>query len=466
VGFAWDPFHNGKTAIRGGFGIFDVLPAPYILQLYAATTAPFVTALGTVGPPNTPSPPAGAFPGGIPALATNAKPQSRVWGYIDENIKRNYVFQYNFNIQRQITPSMTLTVGYTGSRGFNNPLLTEGGNSVQPVNLNNRIPGVGFYWPIPYTLGTTGAGSAALYNPNVGIVRSIFWLSRSYYNGLQVKLDKRLSHGFQALGSFTWSKNIDDTSGSAAADTFTNEWNAPIWYELGMDRGLSAFNVGRNLVISGLWNAPVPKNLGSFGNKALGGWQLGAISSLSDGIPVTPSIGMDGSDLLGEIFTTIAPPQFLASSTCTSFASTVNPGNPNNYIRPECFGLVPQTPANTPYCDTGRAASLGVPGTCPNIRGNLARNMIIGPGLFNLDFSLVKNTYIPKISESFNVQFRAEFFNALNRANFAPPTLAANQGGGPLQVINSNGQRLSGFGQITSTQTPARQIQFALKIIW
>ena len=181
---------------------------------------------------------------------------------------------------------------------------------------------------------------------------------------------------------------------------------------------------------------------------------------------MTPSIGMDGSDLLGEIFTTIAPPQFLGSSTCNSFASVVNPGNPNTYLRAECLGLVPQTSVNTPYCDTARATSLGVPGTCPNIRGNLARNMIIGPGLFNLDFSVVKNNYIPKISESFNVQFRAEFFNALNRANFAPPTLAANQGGGPLQVISSTGQPVPGFGRITSTQTPARQIQFALKVIW
>jgi hypothetical protein len=198
----------------------------------------------------------------------------------------------------------------------------------------------------------------------------------------------------------------------------------------------------------------------------LGGWQLGAIASVADGIPMTPSIGMNGSDLLGEIYTTIAPPQFLASSTCNSFASVVNVGNPNNYLRPECLGLIPQTTVNTPYCDTVRAASLGVPGTCPNIRGNLARNMIIGPGLFNLDFSVVKNNYIPKISESFNVQFRAEFFNSLNRANFQSPTLAANQGGGALQVIDSSGARNGAFGQITLTQTPARQVQFALKVIW
>jgi hypothetical protein len=219
-------------------------------------------------------------------------------------------------------------------------------------------------------------------------------------------------------------------------------------------------------VVNGLWNSPTPKSLGAIGNHVLGGWQLGLIASLADGIPVTPSIGMDGSDLLGEIYTTINPPQFLGSSTCTSAKSAVNVGNPNYYLNTACLGLVPQTAVNTPFCDVARAKTLGVPGTCPNIRGNLGRNSIIGPGLENFDFSMVKNNYIPKISESFNVQFRAEFFNVLNRANFAPPALAANQGGGPLEVISSAGQPVPGVGLITATQTPARQIQFALRLVW
>jgi hypothetical protein len=206
--------------------------------------------------------------------------------------------------------------------------------------------------------------------------------------------------------------------------------------------------------------------LGAFGNGLLGGWQLGLIASAADGIPVTPSMGMDGSDMLGEIITTINPPQFIPGPGCTSAKSVVNPGNPNGYLKANCFGLVPKTAVNTPYCDVTRASALGVPGTCPNIRGDLGRNSIIGPGLINFDFSMVKNTYVPKISESFNVQFRAEFFNVFNRVNFAPPALAANQGGGPLEVISSVGQPVPGFGLITSTQTPGRQIQLALKVIW
>ena len=322
---------------------------------------------------------------------------------------------------------------------------------------------MGYYWPTPWTLAPGVDGQAALYNPLVQIVRSIMWQARSYYNSLQVKLDKRMSRGFQVQGSFTWSKSIDDSSGSAAADTFSNEWNALPTYDLRLVRGLSAFNVGRNLVVNGLWNAPSAKSLGTFGERVLGGWQLGLISNLSDGVPIMPSMGMDAPDMLGEIIPTLNPPNRVVGPGCDS---AVNPRNPSHYLKPECFSMVPQTALNTPYCDTVRARALGFPGYCPNIRGNLGRNSIIGPGLFNVDFSLLKNNYIPRISETFNVQFRAEMFNVLNRANFAPPGLSANTGGGAMQAIFANGQPNSQFGQIVATQTPARQIQFALKVVW
>jgi len=463
IGFAWDPFHDGKTAVRGGFGIFDSLPQPYINNLYNATTAPFLGSYGTVGPPGTSSPPAGVWPSGVPALAPAIRPTQVVWAYNDNNIKRNYVYQWNMNIQRQLTTNTTLVLGYSGSRGFHHPFLTEGGNSVQPVNVGHPIDGVGYYWPIPWTQGPGVDGQAALFNPNVQIIRSILWQARSYYNGLQVKLDKRMSRGFQVTGAFTWGKSIDDSSGSAAADTFSNEWNALPVYDLRLVRGLSAYNVGRNLVINGLWNGPAAKSLGSFGGRVLGGWQLGLITSVSDGVPIMPSMGMDAPDMLGEIIPTLNPPNRVVGAGCDA---PVNPRNPSHYLKPECFSMVPQTVTNTPYCDTVRASAIGMAGFCPNIRGNLGRNSVIGPGLVNTDFSVMKNNYVPSISESFNVQFRAEMFNVLNRANFAPPGLSPNTGGGAMQAIFTNGQPNPQFGQIVATQTPARQIQVALKIIW
>ena len=80
------------------------------------------------------------------------RPTQVVWAYNDNNIKRNYVYQWNLNIQRQLTSTTTLVLGYAGSRGFHHPFLTEGANSVQPVNVGHPIPGVGYYWPVPWTL--------------------------------------------------------------------------------------------------------------------------------------------------------------------------------------------------------------------------------------------------------------------------------------------------------------------------
>ena len=116
--------------------------------------------------------------------------------------------------------------------------------------------------------------------------------------------------------------------------------------------------------------------------------------------------------------------------------SPINPGNPNQYIKTQCFAV-------------------------PNpitLRGNLGRNTVIGPGLLNFDFSLFKNNHIKRISDTFNVQFRAEFFNVLNHTNFAPPLDNRN-------IFDSAGTPIGNAGLITSTQTPSRQIQFALKII-
>ena len=109
------------------------------------------------------------------------------------------------------------------------------------------------------------------------------------------------------------------------------------------------------------------------------------------------------------------------------------------------------------YCDP----HFGNPGLlqCFNPRGNSGRNVVIGPGLANLDFSVFKNNAVKRISETFNVQVRAEFFNVLNRANFYPPIT-------PVDVFDGASNPTGVAGQLTTTTTPAREIQFAVKIIW
>src|SRR5262249_23263391 len=143
-----------------------------------------------------------------------------------------------------------------------------------------------------------------------------------------------------------------------------------------------------------------------------------------------------GGDALGVKSTdpSIDVPNLDGAPGCRSL---VNSGNPVHYIKTQCF-------------------------TVPNpitLRGNLGRNTLIGPGLLNFDFSVFKSNYIKRISDRLNAQFRAEVFNVLNHTNFSPPLDNRN-------IFDSNGVPIGNAGFITSTQTPSRQIQFAVKLIW
>ena len=487
LGFAWDPFHNGKTAVRGGFGLFDALPLPYELVINNAQTSPFHVAPIISGPP------AGSFPLGIAALTTNPPAAAQVWNYVDTNIKRNYIYQYNLNIQHQITPNTTVTVAYAGSRGIHNPFQTDEINTVFPTKIGNRwlfpvvpsrldpsgliptgtpvvcssplaVPPVGTCANVAGT--PIGIVPGQIVNPNVAEIQTTLWQSMSYYNALQVQVEKRISHGLQATASFTWGKTMDTSSGSFAGDNFAADVTPTIpWWDLKITRGLSDFHVGRNLTLNVLYELPVPASFHGPARFLAAGWQLGTILQASDGVPLWPLNGIEG-DPMGQLNSEpLAIPDRLTGGGCSSL---INPGNPNNYIKAQCL-VNAQAPAgfNLANCDQAFVPNFAAnnPGqslpanTCINLIGNLGRNSIIGPGLINVDYSMVKNTKIPKISESFNVQFRAEFFNVLNHPNFAPPV-------NNLEAIDPTGKPTPGFGQITNLQVPSREIQFALKFIW
>jgi hypothetical protein len=492
VGFAWDPFHDGKTSVRGGFGIFDALPLPYELVFNSTSTIPFNNPYLSVGPTGfvlSPNQQGGApdeFPYGIAAivatLPASGPTTGRALNYVEPAPKRNYVYQWNFNIQRQLTPSTTILVGYAGSRGLHNPFQADSYNTIIPT----KAPNGDYYWagcfgaasgtkagqtaclppaptvavPCPVTATylanlSTCAQQSLLYNPSVGNMMATDWQSSSWYNALTVKLDKKLSHGFQVTGSFTWSKTMDTTSGSATGDTFGLDYTTEPWYNLNLIKGLSDFDVPRNLVINALYVIPSPKNLGGVGDKVLGGWEVALITELSDGAPFWPSIA---SDMVGEKIATVDPPNLAAGCSAQALSLSTYRTGGNFYVNSSCLSLVPATAANAAYCDQRLFAT--APNTCSNIRGDLGRNTILGPGLFNADFSVKKDTYIRKISETFNLQFRAEMFDVLNHTNFAAPP-AAN-----LVAFSNKGVPNSTFGEITNTQHPNRIIQFSLKMVW
>ena len=183
---------------------------------------------------------------------------------------------------------------------------------------------------------------------------------------------------------------------------------------------------------------------------------------MSDGVPIWPLTGLN-SDPLGQINQEPMSIPDLAPGCTTQNA--VQPGN-LQYIKPTCF-IIPVASANSginPQTQCDQSLVLANPGlnpnTCGNLLGHLQRNSIIGPGLINVDLSITKDTHIKKISENFDVQFRAEFFNVLNRTNFSPPS-------DNLLVLDPGPGTVDGFGALDQpTQVPMREIQFALKLVW
>jgi hypothetical protein len=411
VGFAWDPFRNEKTAIRGGFGIFDVLPLVYQYGLTAFSSAPFTQqGRATALPP-------GSFPTAAFSLVQALSLLRE--GYIQYDPKRNYLMEWNLNIQHEIAPNLTAMIAYVGSRGKHMLFRADDANMVLPT-----LTPAGYLWPSP-------AGSGTVINPNYGRIDYTDWRSSSYYDSLQAQIRKEMTHGFQFQGSFTWSKSIDTGSMGDVGDPFNNSISNLFFFDRRLSRSLSDFDIPYNAILNALWNVPTSNSFHGPAAFALNGWQLGAIFNVHAGVPFTP---LDGGDPLGTNDNSpYAYPNRLTGPGCGSAVT----GNPFQYINLNCF-------------------------SAPNpltLLGNARRNSLRGPRLTDLDFSLFKNNYIRSISETFNIQFRAELFNIFNHPNFLPP-LDNNT------LFDQSGAPISGAGLIDGTSTTSRQVQFGLKVIF
>jgi hypothetical protein len=410
VGFSWDPTRRGTTAVRGGFGMFDILPLPYLFELVTEFSAPFfqqgnITTL-----------PQGSFPTGAYALIS-ANSNTLRSAYVQPKPPRNYVMNWNLNLQQQLPGRLTMMAAYVGSHGVHNATPQEDLDTVIPA-----ITPAGLLYPI----------NGTRLNPNFGRISGIQWIGSSTYNALQVKVTKGLSHGLQAQGSYTWSKSLDTGSTSVGTDAFSNSLTNTQYILPRLNRAPSDFDVRNLATIHFTWALGGEYQPGSErGGLALlrRGWEVGSILQLSSGIPFNVILGGDPT---GQQTVNVEDlPNRVRSGGCSSL---VHSSDPNNSIRTECFSF--PNPVN--------------------LYGDLGRNAAIGPGLLNLDASLIKNTHI---TERFNAQFRFEAFNVTNHTNFNPP-LDNNV------IFDETGALVPGVGVVDSTQIPARILQLGVKLVF
>ncbi len=479
-GFAWDAFGDGKTAIRGGYGIFNdrIVGAatssvdgatPGFSQgvtLFPNSAAGSDVRIGT-------APPLPAQPAS-PALTPAATRQVAL-DLMNPNLKTGYVQQFNLNIQRQIAKNTILDIGYVGNRGvklffqtnldqsyiYNNGFLTAfnqiAGNltNLGVVPLSNPIASI-FGSP---AAAVSAIGSSVFSTGQVGTAANTIDVSnypkyaaagiseyylrhypqfstvllgnndgRSEYNSLQVRLQRQFG-AFRVSANYTWSKSVDNDL-SAATGGEGNGFAAPLdSFNEALDRGRSNFDIPQAFNLTSQYTLPVGKghqfggDMPKWANTLIGGWDVGALMLWESGSPFTVSSGRATGPS--------------TASTWADYTGSRNIGGintTNNGIGPGVYYFTPAQVANFAEPVAGDIGSSG-------------RNTFRGPGFFNLDASLVKRFMV---MEHKSLTFRAEAYNILNKVDFANP--GVNFGG-----------TATAFGKISSVVNNPRIVQMALR---
>lgn len=415
VGAAWSPFGSMKTVLRAGFGMYNELQDA--LGYRTDQNAPF-------NPTYSVNTNVSTFP-----ISTVPSGSKLVPGGVQPDLQIPTLISWSFRVQQELTANTTLTVGYVGSHGYHEITGVDANEPFPVICPAAPCPAI---YPATFPAGIAGAPVAAgtyyvptavKANPALNNTWTYYSVAASTYNALQVDLNRRFHSGLVVRGAYTWSKTLDDgdslnatTSGNQPA-LLSNPFNPRA------DQGLASFDVRNAAVISASYALPFAKGHG-FSNTIASGWTINSIVTLQGGFPFSPLLSYNPSNN-GDTRNPVRP------YVNPAFTGPVILGNPNEWFNPAAFLAPP--PASGFY-------------------GDLGRNTLIGPGLATWDLSLMKDT---RINERLSVQFRAEVYNLLNRANFNTPN--------PVTFTPALSPTA---GLITATSTPSRQMQFGLKLIW
>jgi outer membrane receptor protein involved in Fe transport len=404
LGFAWSPTDDDRTSVRGGWGLFydQIYPLLYdnmripplflTIDLRAQALPP-----GSIRYPD-------------PVSAGVALEVLSPIGVDFFNENTTSIQQFNLTVQREILPQTVVQVGYLGSRAKHLPVGNDPNTRVPTFLPDGRV----FF-----------AANAPARNPNWGRLSILEWTGRAFYNAVATSINKRFSDGFQLNANYTFSRNVDDGSATIGGDAAQDNRARPNPYDILSNRGLAAHHVEHAFSLSSMVELPFGPgrryggSLTGFGGKLVEGWGIQGILTLRSGSPFSVTMGGDRA----RSFTGDQRPDLV-------------PGASNNPV----LGGIEQ------YYDV---TAFGRPEA--GFFGDLGRNTLVGPGLSTVDLSIVKNNQVGAST----LQFRVEFFNLLNRANFSLPG---------AQVFTGAGAVPASAGRITSTVTTARQMQVAMRM--